>query len=98
MSLTQPSPIRFETPAPPVPRLREAREAFAAALRQHPGEWALLGQHHTSSGARQDAYEIRRALRPVNQGFAPAGEFQAEARTLIGEYRVYVRRVPDQGQ
>ncbi|WP_063735581.1 hypothetical protein [Streptomyces sp. RTd22] len=85
--------IRFDSPAPPVPRLPRSRAAFAAALRERSGEWALLGQHHTAGCARQDAYEIRRALRPANAAFGPAGEFEAEARTLGGEYRVYVRHV-----
>lgn len=84
--------FQFEEPAPLVPRTRATRGAFADALRARRGVWALLGQHATSGAARQDAYEIRRAIRPTNAGFAD-GVFEAEARTLVGEHRVYVRFV-----
>ncbi|RAJ70207.1 hypothetical protein K378_01372 [Streptomyces sp. Amel2xB2] len=83
---------RFDAPAPDVLRTAKSRAAFADALRGRPGEWALLGQQTTRGTAGQDAYEIRRGLRPANAGFT-AGEFEAEAKTLFGEHRVYVRYV-----
>ncbi|MFD5709546.1 hypothetical protein ACFWHW_03975 [Streptomyces pharetrae] len=79
--------IRFEEPAPLPLRRVESLTAFAAALRGRPGHWALLGQYPTSNTARQTAYEIRRSMKT---GF-DCGGFEAEARTLFGEHRVYVR-------
>lgn len=82
-------PIRFEPPAPPVPRTRENRKAVADALRACPGQWALIGCHTNSGSARTGAYEIRKALR--GDMFGPPGAFEAEAKTLFGEHRVYAR-------
>ena len=79
--------IRFEEPAPLPLRRTESLTAFASALRGRPGAWALLGQYVSSNTARQTAYEIRRSLKPEFAG----GGFEAEARTLFGEHRVYVR-------
>jgi hypothetical protein len=83
--------IRFEEPANEPPRRVESRQMFADALRARPGQWALLGKHATSGTGRQSAYEIRNAIEPKDQPFAPAGSFEAEARTMLGEHRVYVR-------
>ncbi|MFJ5532380.1 hypothetical protein [Streptomyces sp. NPDC093261] len=85
--------VRFESLAPMAPRAREKRAAFADALRKRPGDWALLGQHADGTQARYDAYQIRNAELGRNEAFAPAGSFEAEARTLMGEARVYVRYV-----
>lgn len=86
--------VRFEPDSYPVPRALEDRQAFADALRAQPGTWALLGTHRTSGTARQSAYEIRLATGgPRNTPFAPSKSFEAEARTMFGEYRVYVRYV-----
>ncbi|MEU8907038.1 hypothetical protein [Streptomyces mirabilis] len=83
--------IRFEFPAPSIPLPPETREAFVAALRARPGAWALMGQHSSPGAARQTAYSIRRAVR--TRCFRPAGAFEAEAKSVMGEHRVYVRYV-----
>lgn len=80
--------IRFEFPAPSIPLPPEARNAFAAALRARPGAWALMGQHQSPGSARQMAYSIRQAHTTT---FAPAGAFEADAKTVMGEHRVYAR-------
>lgn len=82
--------MRFESPAPLLPMPKRAREAFAVALRARPGVWALMGQHPSSGAARQLAFEIRRTNR---LGDFPAGSFEADAKTVMGEHRVYVRYV-----
>jgi hypothetical protein len=85
--------VRFDAPAHDALRRPESRQAFADALRAHPGEWALLGKFATAGAMRQHAYEIRVVRDPKDQPFAPAGSFEAESQTLCGEFRVYVRYV-----
>lgn len=85
--------VRFEEPACEPFRRVETRELFADALRARPGEWALLGKYATAGTMRQAAYEIRNALDPKDRPFAPAGSFEAIARSMLGEHRVYVRYV-----
>lgn len=81
------SRIRFEEPAHDA--YRQSVAAFTAALRNKPGQWALFGKYTTAGSMRQGAYEIRHGIRPHFQG----GGFQAEARTMLGEFRVYARYV-----
>ena len=85
--------VRFEEPAHEPFRRVESRELFADVLRARPGEWALLGKYATAGTMRQAAYEVRHALDPKDQPFAPAGSFEAIARSMFGEHRVYVRFV-----
>lgn len=80
------SPIRFEAASPPVPCGNGLTE-FTTMLRARPREWALLGQCVTGGAARQRAYEIRHG---INRAFRQGG-FEAQAATLFGEHRVYVR-------
>jgi hypothetical protein len=93
MSTPTPPPVHFEEPAPPAPTGAAARQLFADQLRTRPGVWALLGTYDNPPTARTSAYHIRAAVNPQNQPFAPAGTFEAEARSLCGESRVYVRFV-----
>ena len=86
-------PVRFEEPTPPAPHGAAARQGFADQLRTRPGVWALLGTYDNARTARTSAYHIRAAANPQNQPFAPAGTFEAEARLVCGEARVYVRFV-----
>ncbi|MGW4222933.1 hypothetical protein ACWEG1_05700 [Streptomyces bauhiniae] len=79
--------IRFEEPAPLALRRPESLTAFATALQQRPNTWALLGKYGSPNVARQTAYTIRHSLLPAFAG----GGYEAEARTMLGEYRVYVR-------
>lgn len=81
--------VRFEEPAPHPLCRAESLTAFAAALRERPRVWALLGKYGTPGMAGQTAYLIRRSLKP---GFTDGG-YEAESRTLFGEYRVYARYV-----
>ena len=81
--------IRFEAPAHHALRYPESLAAFAAALQDRSGEWALLGRYGTAGSMRQAAYEVRHGLRPAFVG----GGFEAESRTMFGEHRVYVRYV-----
>jgi len=83
------SVIRFEAPAHHALRYPESLAAFAAALQDRAGEWALLGKYGTAGTARQAAYEVRHGLKPAFE----FGGFEAESRTLCGEYRVYARYV-----
>lgn len=85
------SDIRFDPPAPPIPRGRAVREAFANDLRANPGQWALLGQHPSPTAARQFAYGIRSGKH--TSLWLPAGAYETETRTVLGEHRVYVRYV-----
>lgn len=85
--------VRFEEPAYQPFRTVQSRQVFADALRARPGEWALLGKYHTAGTASQEAYVVRTTPDPKDQPFAPAGAFEAEARTMLGEHRVYVRYV-----
>ncbi|MFI1472083.1 hypothetical protein [Streptomyces wuyuanensis] len=82
--------LRFEKSAPMVPSSSEDRAEVAAALKATPGTWALLGQRKVPGSARQDAYSVRLGL----HGWAMFGPgYEAEARTLFGEHRIYVRYV-----
>lgn len=83
--------IRFDGPSHAVPK-QAGRELFAAELRKHPGEWALLGRVGTMGSGGTLAWQIRGA-RETMTAFAPAGAYEAEAKTLLGEHRVYVRYV-----
>jgi hypothetical protein len=82
--------LRFEKPAPLIPFSVESRTEIAKALKLTPGRWALLGQRKVAGSARQDAYSVRNG-KPGWSMFGPG--FEAEARTLFGEHRIYVRYV-----
>ncbi|MFF9205103.1 hypothetical protein ACF1AE_25445 [Streptomyces sp. NPDC014986] len=85
--------IRFEEPAHHALRADQSIADFVAALRARPGQWALFGQYGTPGTMRQAAYEIRHGFA---KGFA-AAQFEAESRSMLGEYRVYVRYVGETG-
>jgi hypothetical protein len=85
--------VRFDEPAHDALRRPESLQAFADALRARPGEWALLGKYSTQGAMRQASYEIRIVRERKDRVFAPAGSFEAESRTMLGEHRVYVRYV-----
>lgn len=80
--------LRFEKPAPLIPYSFAARSEIAEALKLTPGRWALLGQQKAAGSARQAAYSVRNG-KPGWAMFGPG--FEAEARTLFGEHRIYVR-------
>jgi hypothetical protein len=85
--------VRFEEPAHHALRSAESLTEFTTALRARPGRWALLGQYGTPGVASTVAYDIRKGLMPAFAG----GGFEAEARSMLGEYRVYVRYVGQAG-
>jgi hypothetical protein len=83
------SVVRWEDPPPsrkPGRRLSKYWTAIADALKEHPGQWAVIHE-----GARQGSLVAR-----VNGGrsaFAPAGAFEAMERPGDGMHRVYARYV-----
>jgi hypothetical protein len=81
--------LRFEPPAEPIPNPAICEE-FAEKLRANMGEWALIGTSKNLGTAGQRAYMFRKGLQ---RGFGPEGAFEAEARSMLGENRVYVRYV-----
>lgn len=90
--------VRFEEPAPRAPHGLRARWAFANELRNRPMAWALLGAYKNGGCARSSAYNIRHALMGKDHPFGPPGAFEAEARSMLGQHRVYVRFVGGGGQ
>lgn len=98
MSVNTVITVRFEEPAPRAIHGVKARQAFADELRTRPGVWALLGTYSNSGSARSSAFYIRRTFGVQDQPFAPAGSFEAEARSMLGEHRVYVRFVGGEGE
>lgn len=80
--------LRFEKPAQHMPHNADTRAEIAEALKQTPGTWALIGARAVAGSARQDAYSVRRGVAGWSM-FGPG--YEAEARTLFGEHRVYVR-------
>jgi hypothetical protein len=87
--------IVFEPLPPRVSRpKRRTRElaTITAALRQTPGAWARIGTYRTPASAASMASMIRHGRRPA---FGPEGTFEAAARTVDGQHRVYARYVGD---
>lgn len=69
---------------------RTLHSLIAAQLRQRPGEWARIATRSTASNAASTAHSIRSAkLRP----YAPAGAYEAAARTEDGVHSVHARYV-----
>lgn len=86
----------FEPLPPPTggrgtPRAR-ALAALAADLTAAPGQWARVGTYGTAESARTTASLIRRGRLAV---FGPAGAFEAESRSVLGEHSVWARYVAE---
>jgi len=82
--------IRWEDP--PRRGVGEAHNwpGIAADLRQRPKQWAIAVICRNFSTAGQTARRIRDgAYKPME----PTGAFEATARTIDGEHRVYARYV-----
>jgi len=80
--------------------LRQQHQANAAELRSRPGEWARVSSHPNPEAAACAAAGIRgngrRRIRAYSDG---PGRFEATARTVDGEHRVYARYIaPDAPQ
>jgi hypothetical protein len=85
------STLRFEGP-PPVRNTSPRGHHVEAAkqLEERPGEWAIVGKYAHSGSASAVARQVRSGLIPA---YAPGGTFEAQARTVDGEARVYARFV-----
>lgn len=88
--------IRFDGPAPAIPRKAERAE-FAEKLKETPDQWALLGKVGTMGSGTSLAWMIRNAHKSMGE-FSPAGSFEAEARTLLSEHRIYVKYVGEKAE
>lgn len=62
----------------------------AEELRSRPGEWAIVSAYATGTSA---AAMARHIMSGAVSAYKPAGSFQATARTVGGEARVYARFV-----
>lgn len=71
------------------PITRTAWGPIVAELRTRPGEWAVVAVKPTAAAAATVAAHMRRG---IYTGMS-RGEFEAMARTVDGEYRVYARYV-----
>ena len=81
--------IRFEDPPPASPGKYTGWADIVSALRLRPGDWAFVATKETPTAAWSTANNIRRgAIRGM-----PRGEFEAVARVVGGEHRVYARYV-----
>jgi hypothetical protein len=89
--------IRWEEPprstygGPGKRKTIEAHELIAVQLRARPGQWALImeGLPHSSIGSLISRGKLR--------AYAPAGTFEAVARTANGGQSIYARFVGEGG-
>lgn len=85
--------VAFEGPPPRgTTNWRQAgeHEAVAEKLRAQPGEWAKVDKRENPRSSGNAAHAIRRGL---IKAYQPSGTFEAKARKVDGEYRVYARYV-----
>ncbi|MEU3522307.1 hypothetical protein AB0E62_00260 [Streptomyces sp. NPDC038707] len=68
---------------------------IAARLRRRPGRWAVVGAFKSTSVSASMARSIRAGVNM--SAYTPAGTFEAVARTVDGEHRVYARYVGGEG-
>lgn len=61
-------------------------KVIAAALKANPGVFANIGTYSSAQAASSMAHYIRRAK---GAAYAPPGAFEAVARTVDGQHRVY---------
>ena len=79
--------LHFEDPPPSrqfAPRTDHV--AVAAELKAHPGQWAIISRHRTAAAAATAAGRIKCGFPAA---YKPAGAFDAVARTVNGEHRMY---------
>ena len=62
----------------------------AETLKSNPDAWAKVGKYRTVNSSASVASHIRGGLLAA---YAPAGTFEAVARTVDGEYWVYARYI-----
>lgn len=63
---------------------------IAAELKARPEQWAHIGTQSSARSAGSLAYAIRHGRM---NAYLPAGAFEATARTVGGEHRLYARFV-----
>lgn len=92
--------VRWEDP-PPADRARALNgrgqtpwRAIVAELAANRGRWALVSVCRSQSTAGSTALMIRRSMMPSFHG----RQFEAVARRVDGEFRVYARYVGEAGQ
>lgn len=83
----------------PPPRRRDhtaqvRHQEVTRQLKESPGDWACVGTYETASTSASMAYLIRSGRLAA---YRPAGAFQARARFVDEEYRVYAVYVGEAG-
>jgi len=88
--------MKWEDP-PSLPRVDPpgVHSNIAAELKNRPGNWALVGTYAAASVSSSMAYQIRTGRLPT---YLPTGSFEAKARTVGREHRVYARYVGEGAQ
>ncbi|MFF9268597.1 hypothetical protein [Streptomyces rochei] len=86
------SEFRFEEPPAPRYGRPSSHTEAAAKLRENPGKWGMVTICSTSGSSSSSARAIRKG---VTKTWQPAGDFEAVARKVDGEHRVYARYMPD---
>ncbi|CAL9367911.1 hypothetical protein [Streptomyces sp. enrichment culture] len=86
------SDFRFEEPPAPKQRPRGDQTKAAQALKERPGEWGMVTVCRNGGSSSSMARAIRKG---ASRTWQPAGDFEAVARKVDGEYRVYARYMPD---
>jgi hypothetical protein len=84
------SELKFESPPEKVRKSWGRHYLIAHRLKAKPQEWAVVGVYGGAESAGSTARQIRRARLGAYQ---PAGSFEAEARVVDNEARVYARFV-----
>jgi hypothetical protein len=84
------SELKFEPPPAKVRKTWGRHYLIAHKLRAKPGEWAVVGAYGGAESAGATARHIQHGRL---EAYRPAGSFEATARTVDGEDRVYARFV-----
>lgn len=93
------SVVRFQGP-PPEPKKtrfgksREHYEKVAEELRNHPGEWGIVGEFESRTKAASLAHRISNGTAVA---FRLAGSYKAAARQIDEKYVTYARFVAGGG-
>lgn len=83
--------IRFEEPPAKQGSPKKTKhQKIAEKLTKRPGDWALVASYNTAASMNSMAHLIRNGKA---KAYAPAGDFEAVARTVGSKHRVYARYV-----
>lgn len=66
--------------------------AIAAELRTRKGIWAVIATYPKAATSGSTAWQVNTGR---STAFTPAGSYEAAARTVDGEHRLYARYVGD---